>query len=260
MPALYRLTEPRLGSWHVDSLPRAALFVPAGVAAIAVAYALLRPLGFAARAAVRGLLGDAGCSTAAPVADTRSVRIRWLLLHGAVTAAVVLVTTLVWALSSRGYFWPAWPILVFTLPFAVHAWIDVVDLRPAVASRQRLTRGLAIHEGITVAGAVFFTVDWALANDGYFWAAWPILVLLVIFVVHAGVVLGPAVRRGQLAERIASLETSRASAVEGNEAQLRRIERDLHDGAQARLVALGMSLGMAEQQARLRSRGRARSC
>ena len=32
------------------------------------------------------------------------------------------------------------------------------------------------------------------------------------------------------------------------EAELRRIERDLHDGAQARLVALGMSLGMAEQK------------
>ena len=32
------------------------------------------------------------------------------------------------------------------------------------------------------------------------------------------------------------------------ETELRRIERDLHDGAQARLVALGMNLGMAEQK------------
>ena len=44
------------------------------------------------------------------------------------------------------------------------------------------------------------------------------------------------------------LETSRAGAVEAAEGELRRIERDLHDGAQARLVALGMSLGLAEQQ------------
>jgi signal transduction histidine kinase len=36
--------------------------------------------------------------------------------------------------------------------------------------------------------------------------------------------------------------------VDVQEAELRRIERDLHDGAQARLVALGMSLGMAEQK------------
>jgi signal transduction histidine kinase len=44
------------------------------------------------------------------------------------------------------------------------------------------------------------------------------------------------------------LETSRAGAVDAQEAELRRIERDLHDGAQARLVALGMNLGMAEQK------------
>jgi signal transduction histidine kinase len=34
------------------------------------------------------------------------------------------------------------------------------------------------------------------------------------------------------------------------ESELRRIERDLHDGAQARLVALGMSIGMAEEKLR----------
>ncbi len=38
----------------------------------------------------------------------------------------------------------------------------------------------------------------------------------------------------------------RAGAIDEQESELRRIERDLHDGAQARLVALGMSLGMAE--------------
>ena len=44
------------------------------------------------------------------------------------------------------------------------------------------------------------------------------------------------------------LETSRAGAVDVQESDLRRIERDLHDGAQARLVALGMNLGLAEQR------------
>ncbi len=51
-----------------------------------------------------------------------------------------------------------------------------------------------------------------------------------------------------MARRISSLESTRAGAVDVQEAELRRIERDLHDGAQARLVALGMSLGMAEQK------------
>jgi signal transduction histidine kinase len=51
-----------------------------------------------------------------------------------------------------------------------------------------------------------------------------------------------------MAERIETLETTRAGAVDVQDSELRRIERDLHDGAQARLVALGMSLGMAEQK------------
>ena len=51
-----------------------------------------------------------------------------------------------------------------------------------------------------------------------------------------------------MAERIETLTSSRAGAVNVQESELRRIERDLHDGAQARLVALGMNLGMAEQK------------
>jgi len=50
-----------------------------------------------------------------------------------------------------------------------------------------------------------------------------------------------------LTARIAELTESRADAVDTQAAELRRIERDLHDGAQARLVALGMNLGMAEE-------------
>jgi signal transduction histidine kinase len=55
-------------------------------------------------------------------------------------------------------------------------------------------------------------------------------------------------RRGSLARRVEVLETTRTGAVDAQDAELRRIERDLHDGAQARLVALGMSLGLAEQR------------
>jgi signal transduction histidine kinase len=52
--------------------------------------------------------------------------------------------------------------------------------------------------------------------------------------------------KARLANRITQLTESRADTVDTQAAELRRIERDLHDGAQARLVALGMSLGMAE--------------
>ena len=54
--------------------------------------------------------------------------------------------------------------------------------------------------------------------------------------------------KSRLALRVEQLTESRAETVDTQAAELRRIERDLHDGAQARLVALGMSLAMAEQQ------------
>ncbi|WP_125774422.1 sensor histidine kinase [Antribacter gilvus] len=50
--------------------------------------------------------------------------------------------------------------------------------------------------------------------------------------------------------RVADLERSRAGAVENADSRLRRIERDLHDGTQARLVAVAMQLGEAKEHLR----------
>jgi signal transduction histidine kinase len=55
--------------------------------------------------------------------------------------------------------------------------------------------------------------------------------------------LAPSERR-----RVEELERTRAGAVDAQAAELQRIERDLHDGAQARLVALAMDLGMAQEK------------
>jgi signal transduction histidine kinase len=59
----------------------------------------------------------------------------------------------------------------------------------------------------------------------------------------AKALLGPS-----LAARVERLTETRAGAVDAATAELQRIERDLHDGAQARLVALAMDLGMAEER------------
>jgi signal transduction histidine kinase len=56
--------------------------------------------------------------------------------------------------------------------------------------------------------------------------------------------------RKEMAARVGQLADSRWDAVDASAAELRRIERDLHDGAQARLVALGMNIGFAEQLVR----------
>lgn len=64
---------------------------------------------------------------------------------------------------------------------------------------------------------------------------------------NAGLVrslLGPNTSQA-LAERVETLTTTRALAVDAAEEERRRIERDLHDGAQQRLVALAIELGMA---------------
>ncbi|UOX89581.1 histidine kinase [Amycolatopsis sp. FBCC-B4732] len=52
--------------------------------------------------------------------------------------------------------------------------------------------------------------------------------------------------RTLLARRVERLFATRAAAIDAQAAELRRIERDLHDGAQARLIAIGMSLSTAE--------------
>jgi signal transduction histidine kinase len=72
-------------------------------------------------------------------------------------------------------------------------------------------------------------------------------------VTHALVLLDKIMIRGLLgattmAQRVKDLEETRAHAVEDADARLRRIERDLHDGTQARMVALAMHLGMVKEE------------
>jgi signal transduction histidine kinase len=59
--------------------------------------------------------------------------------------------------------------------------------------------------------------------------------------------LGPTTAERNAAQ-ISRLETSRSAAVDSAEAERRRIERDLHDGAQQRLVALAANLGSAREK------------
>jgi signal transduction histidine kinase len=69
--------------------------------------------------------------------------------------------------------------------------------------------------------------------------------LLKIRAIASSWLLAPT--RQEIEARVGELTESRWDAVDASAAELRRIERDLHDGAQARLVALGMNIGLAEQ-------------
>ena len=69
--------------------------------------------------------------------------------------------------------------------------------------------------------------------------------LAIVDIAVARLLLGPP-RRADLRARIGELELSRARVVDSAETERRKIERDLHDGAQQRLVALAMDLGRAK--------------
>ncbi|MEU6825210.1 sensor domain-containing protein [Streptomyces atriruber] len=79
---------------------------------------------------------------------------------------------------------------------------------------------------------------------------WPVLPFIVRGLTNAdrAMVRGLLSPSDELERRIAELESDRGVVVDTAAADLRRIERDLHDGAQARLVALAMGLGLAKEK------------
>jgi len=162
-------------------------------------------------------------------------------LAGLATIVGVMVL-LVWALTAPGsYFWPSWVWLGLLIPFAV---VKSVRLGLRFAGRRAL--GVQLAVSAVVMGILIWV--WLMAGPGYPWPLWPLLGLVVALAAHA-LLLPPsaAVREKELTERVGALTRSRRSVLEVQELELRRVERDLHDGAQARLVSLGMSLGLAEQ-------------
>jgi len=86
---------------------------------------------------------------------------------------------------------------------------------------------------VFLAGVVFFFV-----------APWAVRAVVNLDRLVLRVLLAP----DPLSVRLRSLEQARAQTVDSSAATLRRIERDLHDGTQAQLVALAMRLGMAKEK------------
>jgi DNA-binding NarL/FixJ family response regulator/signal transduction histidine kinase len=162
-----------------------------------------------------------------------------LMIHATAVAAVALLMVTVWTATMRAYFWPVWVILSTALAVGVHAWIVYVIDRPDGWRGRRITRALALHGGIAALVELFLVGVWIASGRGYFWPVWSLVGLATPVTIHTLVVLSRGTSRA---------EQQRSSAVQVQEHDLRRIERDLHDGAQARLVALGMNLGMAEQK------------
>ncbi len=154
--------------------------------------------------------------------------------------------------------WRAVGYLVLKVPWAVLAglvgfafWWDaaVCIAHPFFGGGSVPAFGLprALVPGGTFDGDGTFTHAVALVIAGFvFLLAAPWLVRAFVSVDRLLVrsLLGP----DPVAARLHTLEHARTQTVDASAATLRRIERDLHDGTQAQLVALAMRLGMAKEK------------
>ena len=219
LPVYYRWVDMEVGAWRIDTFGDALLAVPVGLVVLALTALAVRPLARAWRSIAQALLGPGDAPLARPSLMLRP--------HALATVVADVVVLVVWRFTG-GAFWPYWVIVSTAFALAAHA----VLVRRGVPALRR-------HAELDALVAALVVLVWAGAGRGYFWPAWVALGLAIALGAHA-------LLRQRL--RIDLLQERRADAADVQESELRRIERDLHDGAQARLVALGMNLGMAEQK------------
>ncbi|MBD0695377.1 sensor histidine kinase [Streptomyces sp. CBMA123] len=148
--------------------------------------------------------------------------------------AYLLVQSLLFTASGLGFLaLLGFSLMLLSTPVVVWAINpDTVTLIPG----QAISRPLAALPGSAVglAGLVLCAYTGALLAGVQVWTAHLLL----------------AARDEDLGRRVVELTRSRARLVDAFEAERRRIERDLHDGAQQQLVALSMTLGLAELELR----------
>jgi signal transduction histidine kinase len=115
---------------------------------------------------------------------------------------------------------------------------------PSPADHLPQPGGIPVDAFVTLAGiALLFAAPWVTSG------------IRVLDVSAARLLLGPS-RAEELEHRVEHLTQTRAGVVDAADAERRRLERDLHDGTQQRLVALAMNLGMARAQATSTSEAR----
>jgi signal transduction histidine kinase len=143
------------------------------------------------------------------------------------------------------------PLSIFGVWFALSVWLEaLLSIASPFTGGDGLGRfgllgslvrpgfngpaaGFATHLGVFVTGVVFLFV-----------APWTMRLVVYVDRRMMHLLLGP----GAAASRVRSLEESRAKTLDAATVTLQRIERNLHDGTQAQLVALAMRLGQAKEK------------
>ncbi|MEX1654882.1 sensor domain-containing protein [Streptomyces pseudovenezuelae] len=213
-----------------------------GIPVFAAGLAGCRGLGALERARARGLLG-------LEVGDPEPLRMRksgFMAWIGAVLKSGTSWRTLLysvlhlpWALFSfvvSVNFWVyGWALLTYPLWFWVFpAYVGQDGLQLYGDQTHHIYLDNPFEIGVTALVGLLFTLA----------TPWIVRALTTVDRVMVHGLLGPT----RLSARVVELESDRGVVVDTAAADLRRIERDLHDGAQARLVALAMDLGLAKEK------------
>jgi signal transduction histidine kinase len=144
------------------------------------------------------------------------------------------------------------PLAFFGIFFAFSVWFDAFTCLtfPFAGNSQPKVFGVArifSPQGSFSVGNPAWLHSCAVFVTGvilFFLAPWAVRVAVAVDRFFMHLLLAP----DAMTVRVRSLESARTQTVDASAATLRRIERDLHDGTQAQLVALAMRLGMAKEK------------
>ncbi|MFF4034835.1 sensor histidine kinase [Streptomyces sviceus] len=213
-----------------------------GIPVFAAGLAGCRGLGALERARARGLLGlEVGDPE--PLGMRKPGFMAWIgaVLKSGTSWRTLLysVVHLPWAMFSfvvAVNFWVyGWALLTYPLWFWVFpAYVGQDGLQLYGDQTHHIYLDNPFEIGVTALVGLLFTLA----------TPWIVRALTTVDRVMVHGLLGPT----RLSARVVELESDRGVVVDTAAADLRRIERDLHDGAQARLVALAMDLGLAKEK------------
>ncbi|MFF0423130.1 sensor histidine kinase [Streptomyces sp. NPDC004520] len=213
-----------------------------GVPILAGALGMCRGFGAVERARARGLLG-LDVAAPEPVRGRTGGALSWMgamLKSGAswrhLLYAVLHMPWAVFSFSVTVALW-TWGWSLFTYPlwqWVFPAWVGQDGIQLYGDANHSFYLDAPFEIAVTSAiGLVFVLIG-----------PWVLRGLVSVDRLLVSGLLGPS----RLASRVTELESDRGVVVDTAAADLRRIERDLHDGAQARLAALAMDLGLAKEK------------
>ncbi|MFC8916709.1 sensor histidine kinase [Streptomyces sp. NPDC047821] len=214
-----------------------------GIPVLAAALALCRAFGTMERVRARGLLG-LDVADPAPVRDRSGGGLMgWVggvLKSGEswrhFLYSVVHMPWAIFAFTVAVAFWAyGWGLLTYPLwrwVFPVYAGVDGLQLYGDGTHNFYLDTPAEMAATSLIGLLLVLVTPW---------------VIRALATVDRLLVIG-LLSPSRLASRVSELESDRGVVVDTAAADLRRIERDLHDGAQARLVALAMDLGLAKEK------------